>query len=734
MKQRMSYATTNNNQAVRASKQGNTSHIRNRFTLLLHGGTVFLSAFLLFTVQLIISKYFVIWFGGSSSVWITAMLFFQAALLCGYGYSHWLTSRFCPAMQARIHSLLVALAAIVLVTQYLAWGNFLLPDTDWKPRSSDFPALKLIGLLTLATGFTFFVTATTTSLIQVWFSRACPGRSPFPLFAVSNVGSLLALLAYPLFVEPLIGLRTQVAVWGGAYFIFIIFCLIAARGARSAAPVSSTEDDEPFNPPLTPLNRFTRLLWVLLPFSGAMVFLSTTNWITQEAGALPILWSLPLALYLLTFFVTFSGIPYRRWLWVSLALFSILATIMARLLSSDINAPWFDISKIIAPLAACLTVCMLCHGELYMLRPTSRKLTVYNLSLSFGGVLGGVFVAVTAPLVFTDIAEFPISLVLSAILVWICLEIEWRKIPKPTVNLVLGRVLASLLILGLIIGLSYQSDKRRLASWRTFHGTSMVKKTEILADGKPYAFFQLYHGRVRHGTQVASPHNRIPTAYFAKNTALGYAITHLQNVKPAAQSVGIIGLGAGTIAAYGRDGDDYRFYEIDDAVIRIAKGEAGCFTYLKDSPAKITVVPGDGRTSLENELRSGKTNSFDLLVLDAFSGDSPPNHLGTKEAFELYLRHLAPDGLIAVNISNRFYDFRRAYEPLARDLGLAIRGYQSPDDGIAYSAVWLFIAKDEDKLEALGRDIPLQRISQANRPSKALTDDLNSLLPLLQWF
>jgi hypothetical protein len=709
-----------------------------RPTLLLHTGTVALSAFLLFTVQLIVSKYFVIWFGGASSVWITAMLFFQAALLAGYGYSHWLTSRFRPALQTRIHSAVLALAATVLVAQYCLWGNFLLPDLAWKPRSPAYPALKLMGLLALSTGVTFFVSATTTSLIQVWFGRVFPGRSPFPLYATSNAGSLLALLAYPLVVEPFIGLRTQVAVWGGAYFVFILLCLVAARGAGTAlaAPPHIANACEAFQQP-SPAKGITRLLWVLLPFSGGMVFLSTTNWITQEAGSLPILWSLPLALYLLTFFITFSGIPYRRGLWVALAVLSTLVAIAARILGPEINAPWFDGCKIIAPLAVCLSVCTLCHGELHRLRPGTEKLTVYNLSISLGGVLGGVFVALLSPLLFTDITEFPVSLVVSALLIWICVEMDRRKMPTPGHRIIYGRVLAALIVPGLIIGLSlYQPVGRGVAAtWRTFHGISMVSKSDILADGKSYPFNQLYHGRVRHGTQVGSPFNRMPTAYFAQKTGLGYTIGHLQKDRPGEHHVGIIGLGAGTIAAYGRSGDQYRFYEIDDAVIRIAKGEAGYFTYLKDSPAQITVVSGDGRTSLENELREGRANSFDLLVLDAFSGDSPPNHLGTKEAFRLYLQHLAPDGLIAVNISNRFYDFRRAYEPLVRDLGLEMRGFYSPDDGgVALSAVWLIIARDKRTLDALGSDVPLTRVAPANRRGQALTDDLNSLLPLLQWF
>jgi spermidine synthase len=730
----MSDASDDQNRNQQSGGVCSVAGYRKRPTLLLHAGTVLLSAFLLFTVQLIVSKYFVIWFGGSSSVWITAMLFFQAALLGGYGYSHWLTSRFPPAVQAHIHSALLALAAVVLGFQYLMWGNFLLPNTDWKPRSPDFPALKLIGLLALCTGVTFFVTATTTSLIQVWFSRAFPGRSPFPLYATSNAGSLFALLAYPLLVEPFVGLQTQVDVWGAAYFIFILMCLLAARGARCASVASPVAVSAKPAEHSKPVDGFTGFLWVLLPLSGGMVFLATTNWITQEAGALPILWSLPLALYLLTFFITFSGIPYRRHFWIVLAVISVAAAIVARLRGFDANQRWFEAFKFIAPLAACMTVCMLCHGELHRLRPESNRLTAFNFSISLGGVLGGVLVAVLAPLLFNDITEFPVALVVSGILVWVCLEMDWKKSRDPARKRFLGRALASILILGLSVGLCYQPDKRRVAHWRTFHGTSMVRKTEVLADGRPCPFFQLYHGRVRHGTQVGSPHNRTPTAYFAHTTGLGRAILNLQTARPDAMSVGIIGLGAGTIAAYGREGDSYRFYEIDDAVIRIAKGEKGCFSYLEDSPAKISVVQGDGRTSLENELRAGRPNSFDLLILDAFSGDSPPNHLGTKEAFNLYLANLAPDGVIAVNISNRFYDFRRAYEPLTSDLGLSMRGYYSPDDGIAYSAVWLFIAREEQTLEALGKDIPLQQISRSNRSNWAPTDDLNSLLPLLHWF
>lgn len=704
--------------------------------VLLHTGTILASSFLLFSVQLIVAKFFIVWFGGSSSVWITAMLFFQALLLAGYGYSHALTTRLSPAAQAQTHTTVLLASAAVLVAQYAAWGGFLLPDQAWKPQSQSHPVLKLLGLLALSTGTTFFVTATTTSLLQTWFSRANPGRSPFPLYATSNAASLLALLAYPLAIEPLVGLQTQATVWGGLYFMFVGMCLVAARlaGLTASGPHDVTASQG--HPARSePMSLAVRPLWVLLPLCGSVVFLATTNWITQEIGSLPLLWSLPLALYLLSFYLTFRGGDYPRHLWFPLACLAAFGAMVARIRSFEANPNWFEFVKIGAPLFACLTACVVCHGELHRLRPASTQLTAFNLSIAVGGVLGGIFVAVLAPFIFRSIAEFPIGLVGSAILVMVCLEREWRRPGSHAGRITFKRAGAVAVIVVMITGLTYRNETRRLAAWRNFYGTSSVRKTEILANGAPCDFYQLYHGRVRHGTQVGPPYRGMPTAYFSNTTGLGFTIRYLQQAKPGPHAVGIIGLGAGTIAAYGREGDTYRFYEIDDRMIRIARGESGFFTFLEDSKASVAVIPGDGRTSLESELRGGEPHDFDLLVLDAFSGDSPPTHLATREAFELYLQHLADDGIIAVNISNRYFDFRRSYEPMARELGLAMRGYASPDDGgITFAAAWLLLARDEKVLAALDASIPLNRITLTHSQSPAWTDDLNSLLPLIRWF
>src|SRR6267142_214801 len=670
--------------------------------MILYAVTIFLSAFLLFQVQPLIAKMILPWFGGTAAVWTTCMLFFQLLLLAGYIYSHAYVTRRIPARRA-VHIVLLVLAAATLP---------LAASVAWKPSGGEDPTWRILGLLATSVGLPYFALSTTGPLVQAWHARSHPGAIPYRLFALSNLGSMLALLSYPLLVEPTLALGKQTAIWSASFIAFALLCaLLAWRNRGGDAPPSPVEEAEKPGPGL-------QALWAVLAACASTLLLAFTGHMTLNIAAIPFLWVVPLALYLLSFVLCFEASGwYRRWLFLPL-LGAGLAGVCVTLAQSNPSI-WSLIPLYSATLFA---ACMVCHGELARSKPHPRYLTGFYLMLALGGALGGVLVGLVAPSVFDNLYELPLGMVALCIFVTLALLHDRQSLFHCRWG-----VAARLVFLGLTVALGVQlarttrdnsADTR--VTLRNFYGVLNVRDS---GEG-PDAMRILSHGTIIHGKQFLQEDRRdSPTTYYGMTSGVGLALIDARARGPL--RVGVVGLGAGTIAAYGRSGDLFRFYDINPQVVDLARTE---FTFLKDSPARVEVQLGDARLSLERE----PAQNFDLLALDAFSSDAIPVHLLTVEAFRVYARQLRPGGVLAVHISNRYLDLVPVVQQAARELSLELREVDNDDDddmGV-YRSDWLLLSASPAAFEGpLLKDA--QRIDAV--PHVGLwTDDYSDLYSILK--
>lgn len=665
-----------------------------------HAGTIFLSALLLFLVQPLIARLILPWFGGSAAVWTTCMLFFQCVLLAGYAYAHATTARLAPRIQAGLHTLLLAAAVAVLP---------ILPDPGWKPAGGEEPISRILLLLAATVGLPYLMVSATSPLVQSWFARARPGANPYRLFAVSNLASLVALIGYPVLVEPHLSNGQQVRAWSWLFAAFAVLCAGLAWGAVRVAPKAlrpAADDGGDAGP-----GRVEAAFWLALSATGSVMLLAITNHITQNIASIPLLWLVPLTLYLLTFILCFEGRGLYRSEWVWPATLAWIAG-MAWLLLDP--ARQHDLYLQLGVfLSGLFVVCMFCHGELYRRRPASEHLTAFYLTVALGGALGGLFVAVVAPLTLSDYRETGIGLAVCALLA----AILFRDLGR------VAHVVSLATLLGVTGAVGYDAFKTeaylRLAQ-RNFYGVLRVK--EYGSPGEPGHLRRLLHGTIMHGEQyMTGAARRLPTTYYGTTSGIGLAIASRQS---GPVRVGVIGLGVGTIAAYGRPGDSYRFYEINPDVVAVARRDFG---YLSDSKARIEVVLGDARLSLEREPAGG----LDVLAVDAFSSDSIPVHLITKEALQVYLRHLKPEGIVAFHVSNRFLDLAPMVGELAKDAGIhALEVIESGDDRKSHSN-WVLVSRVRAALEA--PQIWAASLPVMPEPAWRLwTDDYYNLLQVLK--
>ncbi len=671
--------------------------------MIVYAATIFLSAFLLFQVQPLIAKIILPWFGGSAAVWTTCMLFFQLLLLAGYVYSHAYVRLQIPARR-HMHIALLAVAAAALP---LAAG------TAWKPEGGEDPTWRILGLLATSVGLPYFVLSTTGPLVQAWYARSHEGAAPYRLFALSNLGSMLALLSYPLAVEPLLTLGTQAAIWSGAFVLFALTCAMLAWRSKGAEAqhLAGGESGRP-GPGL-------QALWAGLACCASVLLLAFTGHMTLNIAAIPFLWVLPLALYLLSFVLCFEASGwYRRWLFLPL-LGAGLAGVCVTLSRSNPSI-WTLIPLYSATLFA---ACMVCHGELARSKPHPQHLTGFYLMLALGGAAGGVLVGLVAPNVFEDLYELPIGMLALCVLVIAALLRDRASllhgrwgIPAGTVLLALSAALA----VTLFRTYSENSADTRVTS-RNFYGVLNVRDS---GEG-PDAMRALSHGTIIHGKQFLEPERRDwPTSYYGLRSGIGLALLDARGHGPL--RVGVVGLGAGTLAAYGRTGDVFRFYDINSDVVELARSE---FTFLKDSRAKVEVALGDARLSLERE----PARNFDVLALDAFSSDAIPVHLLTVEAFRTYLRHMKPGGILAVHISNRYLDLVPVVQQAARRLSLELRQVENDDDDDAgvYRSDWMLVSASPAAFEGKELKEAAERIDAVPRV-KLWTDDYSDLYRILK--
>jgi len=689
-------------------------------------GSIFASAFLLFLVQPMVGKQILPWFGGGTGVWTLCLTFYQSTLFLGYAYAHLLIRGAPPRLQPVVHGGLLVAALLALPV---------LPDASWQPDPGADPRSRILLTLVASVGLPFFLLAASGPLVQAWYARVFPNRSPYPLYAASNLGSLVALVGFPFAIEPTLGLAQASRLWSWAFAACGLALLLCAwRATRSTAATAT-----PTSPTAAP-GLPNVLLWIFLPAVAVVLLLGVTNELCLDIASIPFLWVLPLSLYLLTLIVCFSSDgAYRRGAVAALAAAATVA-ILGVWAASDEQGWWSSTGSMDAKIAlysvALFSWCMLAHGELYRLRPAPARLTTFYLCVAGGGALGGLFVGLAAPLLFSDYFELPIGLVACWLLFLACC---WRDrsgplqaSPRRRTWRSLALVCAALLALGTGWA-AFPTRRGVLLQERNFFGVLTV--TEVKAENPDRIQRELSSGTTLHGAQLIHPTPRRPTAYYGTRTGIGFVMRALR--AKADRRIGVVGLGIGTLAAYGRPGDRIRFYEIDPDVIRIAR-DTGRFTYLGDSRSDVRVVPGDGRLSIEAELARGNEAPLDLLVLDAFASDAVPVHLLTQEAFALYRRRVAVDGVIAFHLSTRHLDLVSLVLQWAQHAGLPAVAITNDDHGASYASRWVIVSKDADAVEAIAA-LACADSAQVWEPDKQRligvplwTDDYSDLLRILR--
>jgi len=693
---------------------------------LAYGLAIFSSAFLLFEVEPLIAKIILPWFGGAAAVWTTCLLFFQVVLLLGYLYAHLLTRSFRPRTQGHVHAALLAASLLVLP---------ILPRDSWKPTGLENPAWRILLLLGVTVGLPFFLLSSTSPLLQAWYAQRRAGSAPYRFYALSNAGSLLALLSYPILVEPRLSTSHQAVGWSLAYAAVVVLCAAVALSPRGEIASGPPPADSP-SPAAPRPDWKTQTLWIALAACASALLLAITNHISQNIAAVPFLWVIPLSLYLLSFILCFEGHAwYQRGFFLRM-LGVVLGGMTYALASSFDNSPLFALIPLFC--IGLFVCCMFCHGELARLKPAPAHLTSFYLMISLGGALGAVFVALLAPHIFRGYYELPIALGSCAVLVLVVnrrdpgsqfYKARWQPAWLVLVALVVA-VIASLFV----TVRDQAARTRRMV--RNFYGVlsvlDQVGPNAVLVQGTAQhpldddtRFRKLMNGTIDHGLQFLAPaRRRQPTSYYGPGSGAGLTLQDLGERGPL--RAGFIGLGAGTLAAYGRPGDRYIFYEINPLVVQIAHQE---FSFLQDSQAGIEIVPGDARLSLERESPQG----FDVLVVDAFSGDSIPVHLLTREAFALYFRQLKPDGVLAVHVSNKYLYLQPVVEAAAAWLGkkamLVVSDADEPK-GI-YRAQWILLSGQD----AFFSQPEIAKAGQLLTPKSSTqlwTDDYSSLYRILK--
>ena len=687
--------------------------------------SVFISAFLVFQIQPIISKIILPWFGGGASVWTTCMLFFQFFLLVGYLYAYILTKIFRVKYQIILHLACLLLSLFLLPYNITDIQNTLISGP---------PTWTILKVLFFGLGFPYLILSANTPLLQQWFTTETNGRYPYRLYAISNVGSFLALISYPLVIEPFMPLDWQIKLWSSIYWLFVFMV-----GWIFFIVINQNNKDRPCIPELfinPQVSSFRLILWFMLSALGVILLVSTTNALTQNVPPVPFLWLAPLAIYLLTYVVAFSNFTiYVRNIWLP---FFMLLSFVA-LLIYFIGGQFDIITQLLIYLLILLCGCMICHGELNSLKPKQGNTTLFYLVLSIGGVCGSFLVSFVAKSLFDEFLEFPLAifsvLVLATASLWWNKQYELAELETETTItgvvansqisiLAVGCAVVGLIWLFIFTKLNNQYQQYDIAKARNFYGILTVKDiTEGNVNER-----RLIDGTTSHGSQsLPLSESAVPMSYYRPGTGVQLVIEELSRDR--LLQVGIIGLGVGALAAYGQPGDHYTFYELNPLVSDFAKKY---FSYLHNSRAEVDVKLGDARVTLQNELDLGKKNAFDLLVIDAFSGDLIPTHLMTHEAFLLYQQHIKIQGVIALHISNRHLSLLPVIMNHSQSLNMQIMLFDTPGDGNEHDAQWVMLTNNS-RLTQSPKLVNRQTVIAKDQHQNVLwTDDYSSLIPILK--
>jgi spermidine synthase len=645
------------------------------------GFAIFLGAWLIFQIQPLMSKLILPWFGGTPQVWTVCLLFFQTVLFAGYVLAH-LLERYCSRqLQAAIYVGFLAVAIVV---------SPVLPTADWRPTGPGDPTWQILLLLLRFIGLPYLLLAATGPLLQAWHHRSVPTESPYWLYALSNVGSLLGLLAYPFAIDILFPALTQVRLWTGCYVAYIV---AAAACARILLKVSEELPEGTEVAARSNVKFGDRVLWFGLAMMPTILLAAVTSKLSTDISPVPFLWVVPLTLYLLSFILCFSGPGwYPRPFW-GLALVAALAGASTLMTMGngviEYGSLWL---QFLTYLGLLFCACMVCHGELVRLKPHQDRLTEFYLLMSAGGAAGGFLTGVIAPRMFPFHLELHLGMVGCAVLF---LVVCFRD-PQFLLNRGVFRFLWIVLLLafsalgGAMWSNVHMTLENSYRIVRNFYGVLRISNYQKTDPEKHHVV--LSHGGTRHGMQyMSAERRRMPTTYYGETSGIGLALRMHHPTQ--SRRVGVVGLGAGTLACYGKPGDEYDFFEINPLVIELAQTE---FYYLKESEATCKIITGDARISLDQMPARG----YDVLALDAFSSDAVPIHLLTEEAFEIYLKHMAPDGIIAAHISNRFFDMLPVMAGHAEKYGLAMAGISDygADDDSTDSSTWVLLSRDANAL------------------------------------
>lgn len=647
-------------------------HISLRPSYLLHAATIFLSAFLVFQIQPVVGKYLLPWFGGSTSVWATSLLFFTTALSLGYFYV-FILSFFARKVQILVHTCVLSISSVFVGTA-LVFRSQLVISLDWTLETNMLPSLVVLIVLAASVGLPYVVLTSTSPLVQHWFGIT-QSREPFKLYALSNIGSFLALISYPIFFERVSTLTQQQKIWGYGFLIFTLLCLaLCMYTYKTLSPMDNFQEKPP-----TPMYKDNRWVsWILYSAFPSFLLVAVTAVITQKIAPIPLLWIVPLSLYLASFIFSFSGYGSGK---PTLLIFVVSIAFIVNASLGNPTAYELIFGAMIFLYAASL----LCHARVYQLRPQSDFVPFFYLTTSTGGALGALVGSIIPPLVFNDIEEINVALFMAVAIAIISIARHFhfhsRRFFTPTYRMIIVVLIASCVVV------TFPTNGRfTVSKTRNFYGVNEIKQNETLS--------VIENNSTVHGIEFRDPQlSKIATTYYNTESGVGQALSYAQKESPSPINVGVIGLGSGTLASYCKPGDSFTFYEIDSHVEALAQEY---FTFL-DQCKNSSVIIGDGRIQLEHGTQTAVRNAYDVFVVDAFTGGSIPTHLITKEALELYTQNLRNDqSIIAFHISNRYLDLKGVVDALGKDAGYKVVIAESPknDTTHAFTSTWMLLAKD----------------------------------------